>query len=71
MDYDRQAAVIANDLDSMLHRIESLQSHPSYTVAVEAVTRAKMAINAGRQAIHAADQARRHGVNGRFADTAA
>lgn len=59
MDYDRQAAIIANDLDSMLHRIEALQAHPSYTDAAGAVMQAKMAINAGRQAIHLADQSRR------------
>jgi hypothetical protein len=49
---DSEAAIIANDLDSLLHRIEALQPHPKYTEAVSAVMQARLAINAGRQAIH-------------------
>jgi UDP-N-acetylglucosamine enolpyruvyl transferase len=52
MDYDRQVAIIANDLDSLIHRIEALQAHPAYSTAVSAVMQAKMAINQGRQQIH-------------------
>lgn len=49
---DREAAIIANDLDSMIHRIELLQSHPKYTDALQHVQSAKMAIIEGRSDIH-------------------
>jgi hypothetical protein len=61
MDYDRQAAVIANDLDSMMHRIESLQANPKYTEASMLVMQARMAVNAGRQELHQKAMAQRHG----------
>ncbi len=61
MDYDRQAAVIANDLDSMLHRLEALQAHPKYTEAVSHVMKARLAVNAGRQDLHLKLMAQRHG----------
>ena len=49
---DTEAAIIVNDLDSMLHRIEGLQAHPRYTDALEAVKSAKLAIIEGRADIH-------------------
>lgn len=61
MDYDRQAAVIANDLDSMLHRIESLQANPKYTEAAALVMQARLAVNAGRQELHLKGMAQRFG----------
>ena len=61
MDYDRQAAVIANDLDSMMHRIEALQAHPKYTEAVSLVMQARLAMIAGRQELHLKLMAQRHG----------
>ena len=61
MDADRQAAIIANDLDSLIHRIESLPAHPEYTNALVAVQQAKEAIVRGRSGIHQAGLRRRHG----------
>ena len=46
------AALIINDLDSLLYRIEALQAHPKYTDAVTAVQSAKAAMIEGRSAIH-------------------
>jgi hypothetical protein len=51
-DFDREAAIIINDLDSMVHRIEMLQAHPNYTNALIAVQKAKKEIMDGRQDIH-------------------
>jgi hypothetical protein len=50
--FDSEAAIIANDLDSLLHRIEALQAHPRYTEAGQAVLAARDAIKAGRQDLH-------------------
>lgn len=44
MNANSQAAVIANDLDSMRHRIEALPAHPAYTDALNAVTKAMEAV---------------------------
>jgi hypothetical protein len=49
---DIKAAIIVNDLDSMLHRIEELQAHPRYTDALNAVKNAKQAMVDGRSLIH-------------------
>lgn len=62
MDADSQAAVLANDLDSMIHRIEALPAHPSYTDALCAVQAAKAAIESGRSALHQAAVCKRHGA---------
>ena len=60
MNFDSQAAIIANDLDTLIHRIEALQAHPKNTEALIAVMQARMAINAGRQDLHRQDMDRRH-----------
>lgn len=52
MNWDSQAAIIANDLDSLVHRIEALPAHPEYTNALMAVQAAKKAISDGRTALH-------------------
>lgn len=51
-DLDREAAILTNDLDSMLHRIEMLQAHPKYTDALNHVIAAKMALIDGRADLH-------------------
>ena len=53
---DWTAAIIANDLDSMM-----LPAHPSYTDAFSAVQTAKLAIMKGRVGIHAREMQARHG----------
>jgi hypothetical protein len=53
--YDTEAAIIANDLDSLALRIEGLPAHPHYTAALEAVHLAKQAVIDGRAAIHRED----------------
>lgn len=52
MHADRQAAILVNDLDSMVHRIEELPAHPLYTDALNHIHAAKAAIHAGRIDIH-------------------
>lgn len=52
MNTDSQAAMIANDLDSLVHRIEALPASPRYTEALLAVQSAKNAISAGRSELH-------------------
>ena len=47
-DLDREAAIIINDLDSLVHRIEMLQAHPSYTDALVSIQSAKKDMEAGR-----------------------
>lgn len=59
MNHDREAAIIANDLDSLVHRIESLPPHPSYTEALTAVQQAKQAISEGRVDLHQRDMRER------------
>lgn len=57
---DREAAIIANDLSSLVHRIEMLQAHPLYTDAMLLVQQAHLKITDGRTAIHQADMAARY-----------
>ena len=52
MNYDSEAAIILNDLDSMRVRIEALEAHPRYTDALNLVTEAKAAISEGRVDLH-------------------
>lgn len=52
MHHDSQAAIIANDLDSMVHRIEAMPADVNYTRALNLVQEARAAINAGRSEIH-------------------
>ncbi len=52
MNTQSEAAVLVNDLDSMVHRIEALPAHPRYTDALTLVQAAKVAINEGRMELH-------------------
>jgi hypothetical protein len=58
-DLYREAAIIINDLDSMVHRIEALQAHPRYTEALVAVQEAKKALQSGLTDIHQSDLRKR------------
>lgn len=49
---DSQAAIITNDLDSLVHRIEALPAHPAYTSALMAVMDARDAIRRGQADLH-------------------
>ena len=53
------AAIIINDLDSLVHRIQGLEPHDRYTDALIAVQKAKEAMKAGRTAIHHARMKKR------------
>jgi hypothetical protein len=57
---DTEAAIIANDLDSLALRIEALQAHPRYTDALVAVQNAKQAMIDGRVRLHQSDMKARH-----------
>lgn len=59
MHTDSQAAIIANDLDSLVHRIEALPAHPRYTDALNAVSQAKQAVNDGRIDLHQSEMRQR------------
>lgn len=61
MNANSQAAVIANDLDSMRHRIEALPAHPAYTDALNAVTKAMESVKEGQADLH------QRGMRERFA----
>lgn len=52
MNHQSEAAVIANDLDSMVHRIEALPPHPQYTAALNAVQAARDAVKEGAIDLH-------------------
>lgn len=60
MHHDQAAAIIANDLDSLIHRIEALPAHPAYTDALNGVTEACAAIKRGRSEVHQRETAERH-----------
>jgi hypothetical protein len=51
-DLSREASIIINDLDSMVHRIEMLQAHPHYTNAMVAVQKAREEMLKGQRALH-------------------
>ena len=57
---DSQAAVIFNDLDSLVHRIEALPAHPAYTDALIGVSEARRSIQIGRAALHKASMDARY-----------
>lgn len=61
MHHQSEAAVIANDLDSLIHRIEALPANPGYTDALNAVQEAKAAILSGRAELHEREMRQRHG----------
>jgi len=52
MTNDNKAAIILNDLDSILRRIESLPSHVRYTEAKNLVNDAMIAMTLGRIDLH-------------------
>lgn len=52
MNHHSQAAIIANDLDSLVHRIEALPAHPLNTTALTAILDAKQAIEAAASDLH-------------------
>lgn len=60
MNEDRQMAIIINDLDSLVHRIEALRAHPSLTDALAAVVKAKGSMESARIEIHHADLMKRY-----------
>jgi hypothetical protein len=49
---DRLLAIIANDLDSLCHRIEDLPGHPELTKALGALVAAKSHVTQARIEIH-------------------
>jgi hypothetical protein len=49
---DSEAAIIANDLSSMVHRIEALQANPHYTNALLLIQKAYTEMSDGRSEIH-------------------
>jgi len=57
---DAEAAIIANDLSSLVYRIEMLQAHPHYTNAVVLVQKAYAEITEGRSQIHQAEMQSRY-----------
>lgn len=60
MHHQSLAAILCNDLDSMVHRIEELPAHVEYTNALNAVHAAKAALIKGRGDLHQADMKRRY-----------
>lgn len=61
MTLDSQAAILINDLDSMVHRIEALQAHPKYTEALNRVQEARQALQEGRSDLHQREMKARYG----------
>lgn len=57
-------AIIANDLDSMAHRIEALEGHPSLTDALVCVRKAKAAVLSASVEIHHRDMKARFAADG-------
>lgn len=55
---DRETAIILNDLNSMVHRIEMLQASPRYTNALKLVEKAFLEIEGGRAEIHQREMAK-------------
>lgn len=55
MNHDRKMAIIINDLDSLVHRIEALPGHPALTDAEESVQQAKRYMEKARVEIHQAN----------------
>lgn len=62
MGNDSAAAIIVNDLDSMVFRIEALPAHPSYTDALLLVQNARKAIENGRSDLHQRSMTERFGT---------
>lgn len=56
---DAEAAIIANDLNSLVYRIEMLQAHPKYTDAVLLVQQAYLKMGEGRSEIHQSEMSAR------------
>ena len=64
MHHQSEAAIIANDLDSLVHRIEALPAHLQYTAALNAVQEARAAIVSGRADLHERDMKARFAAAG-------
>ena len=62
MDDDRKMAVLVNDLDSMVHRIEGLPAHPGLTDALTAVQEAKASVTTARAELHQEALTKRYDV---------
>lgn len=56
---DRQAAILINEADSMIHYIEALPAHPAYTDALTAIQLVKQKLVEGRQDLHQRDMRER------------
>jgi len=52
MNDDSLVAIMINDLDSLVYRIEALPAHPRHTEALTSVIEARDALKAARSAIH-------------------
>ena len=59
MDNDSKMAVMANDLDSMRHRIEALPGHVKMTEALNHVSDAAKLVTEARSDIHQAEMKKR------------
>lgn len=59
MNRDYRSRILANDLDSMIVRIEDLGAHPRYTDALYHVEEAKKAIQQGTNDLHSKEMAER------------
>lgn len=55
MNKSSNMAIIVNDLDSMVHRIEALEAHPKLTDALNSVQSAKAAMLLASVDIHQRD----------------
>jgi hypothetical protein len=55
--------VIANDLDSMVARIEDLPAHPLLTNALTSVQEARQAVRSAASDIHHSDMRKRYGAS--------
>ena len=61
MNADRKAAILCNDLDNIVHRIEDLPADEGYTKAQTLVEEAREIIEKTRVRRHHADMAERLG----------
>ncbi|SFS42286.1 hypothetical protein [Brevundimonas viscosa] len=59
MHHQSLAAIIANDLNSLAHRIEALPAHPNYTAALNAVQEAEAAVKSAAVDLHQSEMRER------------
>jgi hypothetical protein len=62
MNWYTQASIIANDLNSMIHRIEALPAHPRMTDALVAVQDAEKALREAQALLHEIEIGKRYDV---------